>query len=106
MANNVTRLLAAYDPHLASHLAESDLSPFVWAFRWVTLLFAQDATLPDVLRLWDSFLADTMRFEFVNHVAVAAVLSHRQDLLSTGSQFVLAEALQGAARNADFELLL
>eukprot|EP00929_Paragymnodinium_shiwhaense_P076456 TRINITY_DN39315_c0_g1_i1.p1 TRINITY_DN39315_c0_g1~~TRINITY_DN39315_c0_g1_i1.p1 ORF type:complete len:848 (-),score=264.89 TRINITY_DN39315_c0_g1_i1:65-2608(-) len=106
MANSVTWLLATYDRDLATHLNDSDLPPFVWAFRWVTLLFAQDATLPDVLRLWDSFLSDPRRFEFVYHVAVAAVLSHRREIIETERQFVLAELLQSAARNADFDLLL
>eukprot|EP00927_Polykrikos_kofoidii_P014346 TRINITY_DN16283_c0_g2_i2.p1 TRINITY_DN16283_c0_g2~~TRINITY_DN16283_c0_g2_i2.p1 ORF type:complete len:830 (+),score=162.23 TRINITY_DN16283_c0_g2_i2:84-2492(+) len=101
LVEGVTRLLRTYDPELARHLHQSELPPFVWAFRWCTLLFSQDASLPDVLRLWDSFIADPRRFEFVVHVAVSAVLGKRDELLRTDKQFALAEVLQGAPRGQD-----
>ena len=37
-------------------------APSFYGFRWLTLLMTQEFDLPDVLRLWDSLLADTQRF--------------------------------------------
>jgi len=85
-------------------LEQAELPPFVFAFRWVTLLFAQDALLPDVVRLWDSLIADPRRFEFCIHNCLAIILAHREDLLRTDKAFTLAEILQGAPRETDFDL--
>mmetsp|Transcript_123173 Transcript_123173/g.200360 ORF Transcript_123173/g.200360 Transcript_123173/m.200360 type:complete len:392 (+) Transcript_123173:95-1270(+) len=102
----VSRLLRSYDPQLARHLQEAELSPFVFAFRWCTVLFAQDATLPDVVRLWDSLIADPNRFNFCVHLCLAFVLAHREELLQIDKQFTLAEVLQNAPRRTDFEQAL
>jgi hypothetical protein len=100
-------LLRNYDPDMARLLARQELPPFVWCFRWISLLFAQDLTLPDVIRLWDSLVADPLRFQFVMYVAVAAVLEKREELLRPDvKQFALVEALQSAPRDADFSSLL
>lgn len=105
-AGHVLRLLRTYDPELATHLQKSELPPCVWAVRWCFLLFAQDATLPDVVRLWDSFIGDPRRFEFVSHVAFAAVLLSRETLLRAETPFELAEVLHGSPRNADIDILI
>ncbi|CAE8676894.1 unnamed protein product, partial [Polarella glacialis] len=106
IAEGVTQKLRSFDSELARHLQQSELSLFVFVLRWCTVLFAQDATLPDILRLWDSFIADPCRFEFVIHVCLAVLLGRRDDLLETEKQFTLAEIIQSAPRNADFERLL
>merc|ERR1719188_1073 len=106
LVDSVTGLLRSYDLELSDHLRRSELPPLIWVFRWCTVLFAQDLTLPDCVRLWDSLIADPNRFQFVAHVAVAAVLEHREELLALDKQFLLAESLQGAARHADAESLL
>lgn len=106
IVENVTAQLRRYDPELARHLQQTELSLFVFILRWCTLLFAQDATLPDALRLWDSFIADPSRYEFIVHVCVAVLLLKRDDLLQSEKTFVLAEVVQSAPRSADFEELL
>jgi len=102
----VTNLLRMYDPELARHLQRCDLPPVVFLVRWCTVLFAQDATLPDLVRLWDSFIGDPRRFQFVIHICLALIMSRRDDLLLTDKQFELAEVLQAAPREADFEVVL
>merc|ERR1719401_1362550 len=103
LVQGVTGLIKSYDPELARHLQRSELPPLVFLVRWVTVLFAQDATLPDVVRLWDTFIADPRRFEFLVHVCLALILAHRDKLLQTDKQFELSEVLQSAARHSDFE---
>jgi len=104
LVGGVMRLLRVYDPELARHLQRVELPPLVFAFRWCTLLFAQDATLPDVVRLWDTLIADPRRFEFVIHSSLALLLENRKELLHTSKQFELAEVLQSAPRRSDFDL--
>ena len=74
------------------------MSLFVFVLRWCTVLFAQDATLPDVLRLWDAFIADPKRYSFVVYACVAVILSKREALLATDKQFSLAEAFKSSDR--------
>lgn len=104
LIGGVQTLMQNYDPELARHLRQAELPPFVFAFRWCTLLFAQDALLPDVVRLWDSFIADPRRFEFCVHTCLAVVLAHREELLKTDKTFTLAEVLQNAPKETDFDL--
>eukprot|EP00930_Biecheleria_cincta_P031690 TRINITY_DN21985_c0_g1_i1.p1 TRINITY_DN21985_c0_g1~~TRINITY_DN21985_c0_g1_i1.p1 ORF type:complete len:696 (-),score=178.10 TRINITY_DN21985_c0_g1_i1:11-2098(-) len=106
MAETVNALLKRYDPDLAKHLQRSELSLFVFILRWCTVLFAQEVALPGLLRLWDSFLADPCRFEFVVHVSVAVLMSRREELLRMDKTFDLAEAVQAAPRSADLQEIL
>jgi len=45
-----------------------------YSFRWLSLFLTQEFELPDVLRLWDSFLADRKRFRFPIFVCVAMMV--------------------------------
>lgn len=61
---NAERLMDAFgqaltkeSPKLAKHLAKLNCAPFVYAYRWLTILFAQEFEMPDLLVLWDGLLA-------------------------------------------------
>lgn len=54
----------------------------------------QEWDLPDVLRLWDSLLADSARFEFCLYFCVATVLSIREELLENDDFAYTVKALQ------------
>lgn len=106
IVEGVTQMLKAYDYELAKHLQKNELSLFVFVLRWCTVLFAQDATLPDVVRIWDCLLGDPCRFEFVHHTCLAVILSKREVLMQTHKQFALAEVLQSAPRTTDLSALI
>lgn len=106
LVRGVMYLLRMYDPELARHLVRCELPPVVFLVRWCTVLFAQDASLPDVLGLWDAFIGDPRRFEFVTFVALAIILSRRDELLLTDKQFELVEVLQDAPRQSDWDQVL
>lgn len=74
-------LLKNKDITLWLKLEEQDLKPQFYAFRWLTLLLSQEFPLPDVLRIWDSLLADDKRFKFLICVACAMLILLREDLL-------------------------
>jgi len=100
------RLLRTYDPDLARHLHKNECPLAVFSFRWCALLFAQDASLADVVRLWDSLIADPRRFEFVVHISLAATLACREELLRTEDEGALAEILRSAPRHKSIDDLL
>jgi len=58
---SLTRLeerLHIYDPVLCTNLQQKQLAPHYYAFRWYTCLCVLEWPLPEVLRIWDSILAD------------------------------------------------
>jgi len=87
-------LLAAKDPPLAAALDNIRVAPTFYAFRWISLLMTQELDLPDVLRLWDSLLADERRFDFLLYFCVAMVLCIREELLEHGDFSYSVKALQ------------
>eukprot|EP00826_Nyctotherus_ovalis_P026053 TRINITY_DN2031_c0_g2_i1.p1 TRINITY_DN2031_c0_g2~~TRINITY_DN2031_c0_g2_i1.p1 ORF type:complete len:101 (-),score=22.98 TRINITY_DN2031_c0_g2_i1:98-379(-) len=45
------------------------------------LLLSQDFTIPDVIRLWDSLLADAARFNFFSYVCLALLVNVEGEIL-------------------------
>lgn len=43
-------------------------------FRWISLILSQEFPLPDVVRIWDSVLADEKRFDFLLYICCAMIL--------------------------------
>lgn len=64
------------------------IHPAYFLFRWISVLFTMEFTLPDLIRLWDSVLSDLaldlnqvkleieerQRFEFVIEFSVAMLV--------------------------------
>ncbi|RKP26636.1 rab-GTPase-TBC domain-containing protein, partial [Syncephalis pseudoplumigaleata] len=78
------------DPALWEDLARKSLHPTYYAFRWLTVLCSREWPLPDVIRLWDSVLADPAanshgadgdRFGFLVDFCCAMVVCARDELL-------------------------
>ncbi|KAI7866029.1 rab-GTPase-TBC domain-containing protein [Spinellus fusiger] len=77
------------DQALWRDLHKKEIKEQYYAFRWITVLCSQEWDLPDVIRLWDSLLADrreedsaqASRFEFLLDFTVAMLTCVRQELL-------------------------
>jgi hypothetical protein len=65
-------------PEIWANMARRKVEPQFYTFRWLTLLFAKEFTLPDLFRLWDSLfsLRPHDRLVFLRYLAVAILLSH------------------------------
>ena len=74
-------LFSQIDPVLHAHLQNEGLNPQFYSLRWLMLMLAQEFALENVIRLWDTLLADHERFLFVNFVCVAIVMLKRETLL-------------------------
>ncbi|RCI05519.1 hypothetical protein CU098_011311 [Rhizopus stolonifer] len=85
----MSQRLAWFDRPLFRDLSKKDVKEQYYAFRWITVLCSQEWDLPDVIRLWDSILADRGmqeaseegRFEFLLDFAVAMLICIRQELI-------------------------
>lgn len=80
--HRMSRRLSWIDKPLWRDLRRKDIKEQYYAFRWITVICCQEWDLPDVIRLWDSILADRdtqaeasdMRFEFLLDFTVAMIL--------------------------------
>lgn len=74
-------LMMRVDPELHSHLSMEGLDPQYYSLRWLMLLLSQEFEISNVIRLWDTVLADHDKFTFVNFICVGMVVSQRDYLL-------------------------
>lgn len=77
-----SELMERLAPELSLHLFSLQVEPHYYALKWITLLLTQDFDLPDTLRLWDSFLADSHRFRFFYYICVSLVTLNDTTLLA------------------------
>lgn len=80
--NLLSRLLEKRDRHVFDRLKEQGIVPQYYSFRWLTLLLSQEFPLPDVLRLWDSILADEQRFDYLTYVCCSMIVLVRDEILT------------------------
>ena len=73
--------LERVDVELFRNLESKSLHPAYFAFRWLSLLLAQEFDLPDLLRLWDSIFADKNRFQFLINISCSMILHVKQEIL-------------------------
>ena len=98
-------LLRRKDARVWATLERLAVNPQFYSFRWLTLLLSQEFELPDVLRLWDTLLADARRFEHLRHVCVAMVVRIRDRLLDADFASAL-RVLQNYPRECTIDELL
>ena len=77
----LSSMLEKKDIDVFLRLKEQGIYPQYYSFRWLTLLLSQEFPLPDVLRLWDSILADDDRFDFLTNVCCAMIILVRDKIL-------------------------
>ena len=68
-------LMKRIDPQLHAHLTQEGLDPQYYSLRWLMLLLSQEFELNNLIRMWDTVLADHDKFTFVNFICVAKVIS-------------------------------
>lgn len=74
-------LLAMLDKDLFLHLHKLNVDPRFYGVRWLSLLFAQEFQLSDLLTLWDTMFGDPHRFEFLLFFACAMVINLKPALM-------------------------
>ncbi|KAK9728464.1 hypothetical protein K7432_001067 [Basidiobolus ranarum] len=81
--------LKEMDQELWQNLEDKNIIPTYYAFRWLTVMCTQEFSLPEVIRLWDSILADQDRSNgngdglgFLIDFCCAMVICIRSEILS------------------------
>jgi len=81
------QLVPYHDPELAIHLAETGMTPDLYATPWFVTLFARTTPIEVILNLWDRYIQED--YNAVHQfVVLAFILHHRQLLLSTHEEYV------------------
>jgi hypothetical protein len=97
-------MLYRHDPEVWQILEDLQINTQFYAMRWLMLLMTQEFPIPDVLRLWDSLLADPSRFNFLYYFCIAIILTVREPVLSRDFSIALS-ALQHPPLEDLMELL-
>jgi len=80
--NRLMGKLGRLDPEVKRVLDAQDIRPQYFSFRWLTLMLSQEFPLPEVLRIWDSLLADQTRSHFLIDVCAAMIILVRDQILT------------------------
>jgi len=100
-------LLRTYDPPLAGILASHGLGTLPSLKFGVVLCTRSGFSLTDVVRIWDTLLADPQRFVFCDYIVVSLLLLVRRDLMLWRADLGrLSEALIAAPKFVDVDSLL
>lgn len=83
MLTNFQQRLEVVDSELYSHLTKLDIKPQFFAFRWLSLLLAQEFSLPDLIALWDWVFASMNRMETTEYICLSMLCYIRNDLLNS-----------------------
>ncbi|KAI0566652.1 Rab-GTPase-TBC [Gracilaria domingensis] len=74
-------LVARVDGSLCSHLEDEGLDFLQFAFRWMNCLLMRELPFPLIVRVWDTYLAETDGFAtFHVYVCAALLVSFSEDL--------------------------
>lgn len=69
------------DGQLINHINKFNVQPNFYALRWLMLMLAQDFELANVIKIWDTLLSDTTRWNFVFYICIAIVQLKRDKIL-------------------------
>eukprot|EP00356_Strombidium_inclinatum_P015220 CAMPEP_0170483286 /NCGR_PEP_ID=MMETSP0208-20121228/2981_1 /TAXON_ID=197538 /ORGANISM="Strombidium inclinatum, Strain S3" /LENGTH=209 /DNA_ID=CAMNT_0010756261 /DNA_START=739 /DNA_END=1368 /DNA_ORIENTATION=+ len=81
------------DPVLQNFMEASTVTPNFYSLRWLMLMMAQEFELLNVIRLWDTLLADRVRWNFIFYICVASVQLKRSMIMGKDFSDIM-EALQ------------
>ena len=97
-------LISLIDSELFFHLQKMKIDIYVFIFKWYTLFFSQDFPIDITLIIWDHFLSNDYKKEYLTYLCVSAILIKKKDLLSKETGVVL-DTLQNF-KNNDEDLIL
>ena len=104
-AIKITNVIKRVDPEFWSRLEKSNADILLFTIRWIMLLFAQDMTINNTMRLWDSILGDSERFLFFDYFIAELLIEAKESLVKL-EVYEFNKALGSLARNADLYKLL
>ena len=82
-------LIKYYDYEIYAKLKKENIEMHFFAFKWMTLFFSQDYEIWDILRLWDTIMAQENKFEIVYMLILAILKLKKEDIFNNESPGVL-----------------
>lgn len=79
--NLIKDVLEQQDKELLNHLNEEGIPLHTFTFRWLLLFFAQELSLNEILRIWDSLLTQNNKINFTCFMTCAILIIKRKRLL-------------------------
>eukprot|EP01127_Copromyxa_protea_P001699 TRINITY_DN11630_c0_g1_i1.p1 TRINITY_DN11630_c0_g1~~TRINITY_DN11630_c0_g1_i1.p1 ORF type:complete len:551 (+),score=94.03 TRINITY_DN11630_c0_g1_i1:31-1683(+) len=64
------------DESLAEHLKKHDIEYIQFAFKWTNCLLVREFTLPDIMRIWDTYFSEESSFASLHTYLCAAIIIH------------------------------
>ena len=87
-------LIEFYDYEIYAKLKKDSIEMHFFAFKWITLFFTQDYEIFDILRLWDTIMAQDNKFECV-YMMILTILKKKKSEINdnefSGAMMVLQE---------------
>ncbi len=96
----ISDMLQRIDREYWAYFKNNRVDLEMFALRWVMLFLAQDLSLEDVIRFWDTIMSDNEKYNFFNYVILQLVLDARKDVMSSEPHLIakrLQEMPQGPA---------
>jgi hypothetical protein len=104
MLGHALRIL---DAEFYEHLVRADSANCFFAYRWLLCLFKRELSFPDTLRLWEVLWSGYLTDRMQTFVAVAMILSQRDEILNARMQFdEILHHVNKMARNIDLDAIL
>ena len=73
--------MKAVEPHAHHSIESNQVNHQFYCLRWFMLLLCQEFNMDNSIRLWDTLLADPMRFTFTAFVCCALVSGVRDKII-------------------------
>jgi len=98
------------DEPLSNHLKEENVNFVQFAFRWMNCLLMREISLPNIIRMWDTYLCENNGFsEFHTYVCAALLVKWSKELITQDFQNIIIFLQHIPTKNwtdNDIELLL
>ncbi|KAF7683730.1 TBC1 domain family member 13 [Astathelohania contejeani] len=78
----VIELVKVHDKKTYDALKKKEILNNFFHFRWISLLFAQEYKIDEVIWLWDRLLSDCSRFEMVLYCAASVIISLKEFMIT------------------------
>ena len=102
--NYIKYLLYIIDSELFLNLNNMKIDIYMFLFKWYTVFFSQEFEFEITLKLWDNFICNEVKEEYLIHLCLGSILIKKESILSKDTGTIL-DALQ-TFKQTDLELIL
>ena len=102
--NYIKYLLYIIDREVFLNLNNMKIDLYMFIFKWYTVFFSQEFELDNTLKLWDHFICNENKEEYLVHLCISSILIKKEKILTRDLGTIL-ESLQ-VFQASDLDLIL